>query len=90
MNKYADKVTDEFKMAMQSIGMAAHILTPQADQFALLIKSEKEAHSFMHITDPTTYKDMIHSKDFALNLKLAKAALGFVLAVQSVKSEITK
>lgn len=83
----ADQVTH--KMAMDAIGFAAQLLTPQAETFARLIKAESQMHSFMHITDPTMYIKALNSKALAQQVKLARAAIAFVLAVQEVKSELS-
>lgn len=79
---------EKHKMAMDAIGFAAQILTPQADQFAALINAERSMHSHLHITDPTFYRTAIHSDGLRHQVELSKAALAFVLAVQKVKDEI--
>ncbi len=78
----------EHKMAMEAIGFAAQILTPQAEQLAKLVEAEQSMHSFLHITDPTMYQKAINSDSLQQQVKLAKAAIAFVLAVQEVKSEL--
>lgn len=78
------------KMAFDAIGLAAQLLTPQADYLGKLIDAERRMHSYAHITDPTLYKAAIHSKGLAQQIVLAKAAVAFVLAVQGVKDEIAK
>lgn len=76
------------KMAMDAIGFAAQILTPQAETLEALVKAEQSMHSYMHITDPTLYRRAINSDGLRQQVELAKAALSFILAVQSVKDEI--
>jgi hypothetical protein len=76
------------KMAMDSIGFAAQILTQNAGQFAALIEADRAMHSSLHITDPTTYIKAINSKSLRQQVELCAAALAFVLAVQKVKTEI--
>lgn len=76
------------KMAMDAIGFAAQILTPQVKTLAALIEAEKRMHSFMHITDPTLYIRALNDKGLAQQVKLAEAALAFVRAVQEVKDEL--
>lgn len=76
------------KMAMDAIGVAAQLLTPQADQLAALVKAEQEMHSYLHITDPTLYRSAISSDGLRQQVELAKAAIAFILAVQKVKLEI--
>lgn len=76
------------KMAMDAVGMAAHLLTPQVDTLAALVKAEQNMHSFMHITDPTLYIKALNSRSLAQQVKLAKAAIAFVQAVQEVKNEL--
>lgn len=76
------------KMAMDAIGFAAQILTPHADQIEALVRAEQEMHSYLHITNPTLYRDAIHSNNLRWQVELGRAALAFILAVQGVKAEI--
>lgn len=75
-------------MAMDAIGFAAQLLTPQSDALAALIKAERSMHSSLPIIDPTLYRRAIHDKGLEQQVRLAKAALAFVLAVQEVKAEL--
>ena len=77
------------KMAMDAIGFAAQILTIHADHLGQFIEAEQRMHSFMHITDPTMYREALHSDSLRQQVVLAKAALAFILEVQKVKAEIT-
>lgn len=88
MERYRDKVDPRHREAMQAIGMAAMILTPHADQLERLLKAEREAHSILHIVDPTLYRDMIGSKNFAQQIELARAAQAFLLAAQAVADDL--
>ncbi|WP_180897153.1 hypothetical protein [Martelella soudanensis] len=76
------------KMAMDAIGFAAQILTPQTDHLVALVEAERSMHSYMHITDPTMYMRAIHSDGLRQQVELAKAALVFIDAVQKVKGEL--
>ena len=78
----------EHKMAMEAIAFAAQLLTPQADYLGKLIDAERSMHSYLHITDPTLYRAAINSKGLDLQVKLAKAALAFILAVHEVKDAL--
>lgn len=80
----------EHKMAMEAIGFAAQILTPQADTLGKLIEAEQSMHSSLHITDPTLYIKAIKSDGLRQQVALAKAALAFVLAVQTIKEELAE
>jgi hypothetical protein len=81
-------MSDEHKTAMEAIGFAAQILTPQSDTLAALIEAERSIHSSLHITDPTLYMRAINSDRLRHQVELAKAALAFILAVQKVKGEL--
>lgn len=81
---------DHHKIAMDAIGFAAQLLTPQADAFAALIEAERSMHSSLHITDPTLYRQALKSDGLRQQVELCKAALAFVLAVQSIKDELTE
>lgn len=76
------------KMAFDAIGFAAQVLTPNADALAALVRAEQQMHSHLHITDPTLYRAAIYSDGLRQQVKLAKAALAFIRAVQEVKAEI--
>lgn len=76
------------KIAMDAIGFAAQILTPQAEQYRALIEAERSMHNSLHITDPTLYREALNSRSLQQQIALCKAAIAFVLAVQSVKGEI--
>lgn len=78
------------KMAMDAIGLAAQVLTPQADTLGALVKAERDMHSYLHITDPTLYRQAINSDGLRQQVELAAAALAFILAVQKVKAELAK
>lgn len=76
------------KMAMDAVGFAAQLMTPHAEALGAFVKAEQESHSYMHIVDPTLYRRMITDKNFLAQVKLAKAGLAFILAVQQVKAEL--
>lgn len=76
------------KMAMEAIGFAAHLMAPNADKYAALIEAERSMHSHLHISDPTLYRRAINDKGLDQQVRLAKAALAFILAVQKVKGEV--
>lgn len=75
-------------IAMQAVGFAAQILTPHADYLGRLIEAERGMHSYLHITDPTLYREALHSDNLRHQVELAKGALAFILAVQKVKAEL--
>ena len=81
-------MTSQHKTAMDAIGFAAQVLTPQADAYAALIEAERSMHSHLHITDPTLYMRTMHDRCLDQQVRLAKAALAFILAVQEVKAEL--
>jgi hypothetical protein len=75
-------------MAMDAIGLAAQLLTPQAETLGALVEAERSMYSFMHITDPTAYIRAVNDKGLQQQVRLAKAALAFILEVQAVKDEL--
>lgn len=83
-------MSDEHKMAMDAIGFAAQLLTPQVEVFEALVKAEQSMHSSLHITDPTLYMKALHSDSLRQQVDLCKAAIAFVLAVQKVKAELNE
>lgn len=78
----------EHKMAMDAVGFAAQMLTPMSEQYAALIEAERAMHSSMHITDPTFYRAAINSNSLKMQVRMAKAALSFILEIQNVKNDL--
>lgn len=87
-DKYRDKVDPAHRAAMEAIGMARMVLAPHQEQFDALLKAESDAHSYLHITNPTLYRDMISSKNFERQTRLIKAAIAFLAAVNDVAAEL--
>lgn len=87
-DRYRDKVAPEHKLAMQAIGFVRQLLEPHREQFEILDKAERDSHSFGHILDPTLYRDMIHSKSFAQQMRMVRAALAFMNEIRAVAKEI--
>ena len=85
----AELAAMQHKQAMDAIGFAAQLLTPQSEALMTLVKAERSMHSSLHIIDPTLYRDAMHSKALQQQVKLATAALQFIAAVQEVKSELS-
>jgi hypothetical protein len=88
MSDPREQAKQAHELAMQSIGFAAQILTPHADAIGALIDADQRMHSYLHITDPTLYRRAIHSKGLKHQVRLAKAALAFILEVQGVKRDL--
>lgn len=86
--KYADKVSPEHKMAMEAIGMFRLMLSQHRPQFEALLKAKNDMDNFGGLLDPTLYRDMIQSKSFEQQIRLVKAALAFLDAVDLVAAEI--
>lgn len=86
--KYADRVAPEHRIAMEAIGLVRMALAPHREQFEKLVEAERQMHSIGHILDPTLYRDMSQSKNFALQLRLVQAALAFLKAVDEIAKEI--
>lgn len=86
----ADTTNIEHKMAMDTIGFAAQILTPQADYLGKFIDAEQKMHSYMHITDPTFYMKAMNSDGLRQQIEISKAALAFILVIQKIKSELAQ
>ena len=85
---YADRVAPEHRHTMETVAMAYHTLTMVAPHLRELEEAERRAHSVGHIFNPTLYRDMIGSKSFAQQMKIVRAALAFVAAMDAVKAEM--
>ena len=90
-DKYRDKVTPEYKTAMEAIGMFRHLLGQHRPQFEALIKAERDMHNFGGVMlDPTLYRDMLYSKGFKQQIRLVTAALKFLDEIEAVAAEVEK
>lgn len=83
-SKYRDKVDPHHKLMMDTILQAHHWIALHREGLAAFIEAERRAHSIGHITDPTLYRDMINSKSFAQQIKIARAAQAFIASVDEV------
>jgi hypothetical protein len=88
MNKYADKVTPEHRMAMEAIGMFRMMLGQHRPQFEALLKAKRDMDSFGGLLDPTLYRDMLHSKSFDQQIRLVTAAIKFLDEIDAVANEV--
>jgi|GEM_PF-1998592 len=79
---------NKHKTAMDAIGFAAQLMTPQTEALRALVEASRSMHSHLHITDPTLYRQAINSKGLEHQVKLASAALAFIAAVEEVKAEL--
>jgi len=87
---YRDKVDPAHKMAMDAIGMAAFLLAPNRPAIERFLEAERQSHTIGLILDPTLYRDQIQSKNFALQVRIAKAALAFLREIDAVGGELIK
>lgn len=83
-SKYADRVSPEHRLAMQSITMAAAMIDAHEEHLTEVLECESRMHSIGHILDPTLYRDMINSKSFETQLKIIRAALAFSKEVKAM------
>jgi hypothetical protein len=88
VDKYGDKLDPRHKMAMDAIGFMHQVLSPHREQFETLVKATRDMHSIGVILDPTLYRDMLYSKSFDQQIRLARAALTFLRDVDAVKAEL--
>jgi hypothetical protein len=73
--KYRDRVDPEHVIAMQAIGLARMALEQHRARFATLLESRRHLDSVGHILNPTLFRDAIHSKGLAQQIKLSGARL---------------
>lgn len=88
--KYRDKVSPEHRIAMQAIGLAAHLMDQHRPHYEALIKSEQHMHDVGGLLDPTLYRDMLYSDSFKLQTRLIKAAIVFLKEVQEVEKSLKR
>src|SRR5690348_7235789 len=85
---YRNQVDPEHAMAMQAIGLARMALETHRARFETLLKARADMDSVGHILNPTLYRDMIHSRSFAQQIKLVEAALAFLRETDAVAAEV--
>jgi hypothetical protein len=88
--KYRDKVTPEYAVAVQAIGFARQLIGQHREQYEALLKSEQDMHSFGGMINPTLYRDMLYSNGFKQQTRLIKAALAFLNEADAVADEVMK
>lgn len=86
--KYRGKVSPEHKQAMDTIGFIYRTLKAVKPHLETLMEAERQMHNVGFILDPTLYRDMIYSKSFEHQMKLARAALQFVNTIDEVAAEL--
>lgn len=82
--KYRDKVTPEFELSMQAIGMSRNFLQRSRKEYEALVESAERIHSVGIVIDPTLYRDTLYSQQYKDNLALTKAALDFLKATDEI------
>lgn len=88
--KYRDKVTPEYRMAIEAISFARLTMRLHRDSYETLIKAENDMHNYAGLLDPTLYRDMLKSKTFPLQIRMVKAALKFLDEIDAVNAEVDK
>ena len=90
--KYADKVTPEYQMAMQMamqcIVTCRQILEANKKQYEDLINGKQYMDSVGGLLNPSLYRDMLYSKNFEVQLKLAEAAMKFLRETDAIIATI--
>lgn len=87
--KYRDKVDPVFKMAMELVTSSYHTMKMIEGELRKVDEAERQSHSIGHILNPTLYRDQIHSKNFEQTMKVVRAALAFIEALDKAKDETT-
>ena len=82
--KYADKVSPEMEKMFGSIDLAVRLMVPFVKAMRELDKAERDAHSILHITNPTIYRDMAASPNFKRNVEMVREALRFIDKVRAI------
>ena len=88
--KYADKVTPEHELAMQSIAFARMLFAQNRAQFDALIKSREYMDNVGGLIDPTFYRDVLYSKNLELQMRMVKAAVAFHNEIEQIMTEVEK
>jgi hypothetical protein len=76
-------------MAMQAIGVTRMLLAVHRERFETFLEARRDMDSFGHILNPTLYRDVIHSRSMAQQVKMVEAALAFLREVDAVAGELS-
>lgn len=85
--KYASKVTPEYRAAFDAVFIARMMLTQHREQYEALLKAKQDMDNFGGLIDPTLYRDMLHSKNFERQLRAVEAAIKFLDVVDGIAAE---
>lgn len=86
--KYADKVTPEYRMAMEAIGMFRLMLGQHRPQFEALLKARRDMDDFGGLIDPTLYRDVLYSKNLERQIRMVEAVIKFLDVIDAVANEM--
>ena len=89
LDRYKAKTDPEHRLALDAIAFASQLMGNYRERYDGLLKAEQHMHNVGGLINPTMYRDMLYSKNFAAQTKLVKAALVFLDAVDAVKKELT-
>jgi hypothetical protein len=85
--KYADRVDPGFRMAMELVASSYRTMKMVESELAKVDEAERRSHA-VAVLEPTLYRDQINSKQFARNMKVVRAAISFIKAVDEVAEEL--
>jgi hypothetical protein len=86
-DKYVDKVSQQHVTEMALVVQAYQLIKLAEPHLRTIDEDEIRSHSFMHITNPTLYKDMINSKKFAAQMNVIRAARQFLAVCEQCLSD---
>lgn len=86
--KYRDKVDPAHQLMMDTVLNAYHTMSIFSDHLDKVLDAERRAHSIGHITDPTMYRDMIHSETWDQQMRVMRAARRFIDDVSAIATEL--
>lgn len=87
--KYRGRVDPDHELAMQAIGFTNMALRTYRAHYEALLKAQRDLDSMGIVLDPTLYRDVIHSRSLAQQIKLVEAALAFLRAADAVLQEVS-
>lgn len=72
--KYRQVVDPAHRAAMQAIGVARLMLADHRAHFETFEKARRNMDDFGGMLDPTLYRDLLHSRSFAQQERMIRAA----------------
>lgn len=74
----AESARENHRFAMDLVASTFRTLSPIKSYLNNFVEIERGMHSYLHITNPTLYREALNSENLKHQVEIAKAALQFI------------